>query len=90
VQKYRNKDWDILRVHQFIRAYNMKLDESAFNSQSPQQVVLGTLILWLGWTLFNGGSSFATVGDAGVSASRAMMNTIIAPSAAGITTFFVE
>jgi len=90
VQKYRNKDWDILRVHQFVRAYNMKLDESAFNSQSPQQVVLGTLILWLGWTLFNGGSSFATVGDAGVSASRAMMNTIIAPSAAGITTFFVE
>ena len=68
----------------------MKLDESSFSSQSPQQVVLGTLILWLGWTLFNGGSSFGTVGDGGVSASRAMMNTIIAPSAAGITTFFFE
>ena len=68
----------------------MKLDESAFNSQSPQQVVLGTLILWVGWTLFNGGSSFATVGDSGVLASRAMMNTIIAPSAAGITTFIFE
>lgn len=40
--------------------------------------------------MFNGGSSFGSVGDAGVSASRAMMNTIISPSVAGITVFAVE
>lgn len=48
------------------------------------------MILWVGWMMFNGGSSFGSVGDAGVSASRAMMNTIISPSAAGIVTFAVE
>lgn len=30
VKKYKDGEWDILRVHQFIRAYQMKLDESAF------------------------------------------------------------
>jgi len=89
-KKYKDGEWDILRVHQFIRSYIMKLDESAFQAQSPQQVVLGTLILWVGWLLFNGGSSFGAVGDAGVSASRAMMNTIVAPSAAGLVTFALE
>lgn len=68
----------------------MKLDESAFQAHSPQQVVLGTLILWVGWLLFNGGSSFGSVGDAGLAASRAMMNTIISPSAAGLVTFAIE
>lgn len=51
---------------------------------------MGTLILWVGWLLFNGGSSFGTVGGGGVDASRAMMNSIICPSAAGITTFILE
>lgn len=68
----------------------MKLDESAFQAQSPQQVVLGTLILWVGWLLFNGGSAFGTVGELGVAASRAMMNSIIAPSAAGLACFAFE
>ncbi len=52
--------------------------------------MLGTLILWVGWLLFNGGSSFGSVGDAGISASRAMMNTIISPSSAGLVTFALE
>jgi len=51
---------------------------------------LGTLILWVGWLLFNGGSSFGSVGDAGVAASRAMMNSIISPSSAGLVTFALE
>jgi len=89
-KKYKDGEWDILRVHQFIRAYIMKLDESAFQSHSPQQCVLGTLILWVGWLLFNGGSAFGCVGDKGVSASRAMMNTVISPGAAGLVTFAVE
>jgi ammonia channel protein AmtB len=89
-QKYKNGEWDILRVHQFIKAYDTKLSDSSFNSQSPQQVVLGTLILWVGWLLFNGGSSFGSVGDKGVAASRAMMNSIISPSSAGLVTFALE
>ena len=36
VKKYRDGEWDILRVHQFIRAYQLKLDESAFQAHSPQ------------------------------------------------------
>jgi len=51
---------------------------------------LGTLILWLGWLLFNGGSSLKIVGAEGQSASIAMMNTVIAPSAAGLVTFAIE
>jgi len=89
-KKYKDGDWSILRVHQFVRAYIQKLDESAFQASSPQQVVLGTLILWVGWLLFNGGSSFGTVGDSGVAASRAMMNSFISPSAAGLVTFALE
>jgi len=52
------------------------------------------MILWVGWMFFNGGSSLGlhvsddTVGWKG--ASLAMVNTIIAPSAAGITTFFTR
>lgn len=34
-QKYKNGEWDILRVHQFIKAYDNKLSDSSFNSQSP-------------------------------------------------------
>lgn len=53
-------------------------------------VVLGTLILWLGWVMFNGGSSLAIVGDDGMAAQRAIINTILSPSAAGIVTFFIK
>lgn len=31
-QKYKNGEWDILRVHQFIKAYDTKLSDSSFNS----------------------------------------------------------
>lgn len=89
-QKYKNGEWDILRVHQFIKNYDSKLIDSSFTSQSPQQVVLGTLILWVGWLLFNGGSSFGSVGEGGVAASRAMMNSIISPASAGLFTFALE
>lgn len=52
--------------------------------------MLGTLILWLGWLLFNGGSSLKIVGSGGTDAAVSMMNTIIAPSAAGLVTFAIE
>ena len=68
VKKYEKGEWDILRVHQFIRTYIEKLNESEFQSNSPQQAVMGALILWVGWLLFNAGSSFGVVGDKGMAA----------------------
>jgi ammonia channel protein AmtB len=54
--------------------------------------VLGTLLLWLGWLCFNAGSSLGLVSEDGdsiyLSAERAIMNTILAPSAGGLVTFF--
>ena len=67
-KRYIDGQWDILRVHEFVRLYTQKLGDGTFAAHSPQQVVLGTLILWLGWLMFNGGSSTAIVGDSGVSA----------------------
>lgn len=87
MDKFFEGRWDITRLHMFIRQYNQKLSERNFASHSPQDTVLGMLILWVAWLFFNGGSSFETVGASGQSASLAMVNTIVGPSAAGLTTF---
>ena len=88
--RFDKKEWDINRVHEFVRIYNQKLSEKSLTSHSPQQVVLGTLILWLGWLMFNGGSSNQIVGSSGGDAKLAIVNSIIAPSAAGIFTFLTK
>ena len=89
--KFTSKHWDISRVHEFVRSYNTKLDNENFCSNAPHNVVLGTLILWLGWLSFNAGSS-NLIGDDGepnhLRAERAIMNTILAPSAGGLFTLF--
>jgi Amt family ammonium transporter len=91
-QKFVTKEWDILRVHEFVKAYTEKLDNKSFASHSPQQAVLGTLLLWLGWLCFNAGSSLGVVGKDGsalyLDAERAIMNTVLAPSSGGLFTFF--
>ena len=93
-QKFLSKEWDILRVHEFVKAYTEKLDNKSFSSHSPQTAVLGTLILWLGWLCFNAGSSLGVVGEDGSpiyeSAERAIMNTILAPASGGLFTFFTR
>ena len=50
------------------------------------------MILWVGWMFFNGGSSLGLTdpADGWTKASLAMVNTIIAPSTAGITSFFTR
>jgi Amt family ammonium transporter len=57
-------------------------------------VVLGTFLLWLGWVMFNGGSSGGIVGEDGskthLSAELAIMNTILAPAAGGLFTFLTR
>ena len=90
-KKFYDGQWDMLRVNQFVRNYATVLSESDTEAaHSPQQVALGTLILWLGWLLFNGASSAGVVGDNGKAASIAIVNTIICPSAAGIATFILK
>lgn len=73
-----------------MRIYTQKLADGSFGAHSPQQVVLGTLILWLGWLMFNAGSTTAIVGDNGLTASVVMVNTILSPAAAGVTTFIIK
>jgi hypothetical protein len=34
-QKFLSKEWDILRVHEFVKSYSDKLDNKSFASQSP-------------------------------------------------------
>jgi len=90
IAKYEKGEWDINRVHEFVRNYAQKLSEREISPHSPQQCVMGTLILWLGWLMFNGGSSAAVIGDGGKAAKLAIVNTIISPSAAGIFTFMTK
>ena len=52
-------------MHEFVKSYSEKLDNKYFTSHSPQQAVLGTLILWIGWLCFNAGSSLGLVGPNG-------------------------
>lgn len=59
-------------------------------NHSPQNMALGTLILWVGWLLKNGGSSRDITGETGTSVELIIANTIIAPSISGIVTFFFK
>lgn len=54
---FKSGQWDTPRVHKFVEYYVTKLNQKVFYSHSPQQAVLGTFILWLGWLFFNSGSS---------------------------------
>lgn len=45
--------------------------------------------MWLGWLFFNGGSTI-TISGARITASRAVVNTLICPSSAGLTAFFFK
>ena len=55
--------------------------------------MLGTLILWLGWLCFNGGST-VLIGENGeklfLVSERAIINSILAPSIGGLFTLFTK
>jgi ammonia channel protein AmtB len=88
--KFKNGDWTIDRVHEFVKLYNCKLDNQKMGGFNPSMTVLGTLLLWVGWTLFNAGSTGAIIGQNGEAsykiAERAMINTILAPTTGGLFT----
>jgi len=89
-RKFMSNEIEIEHVHAFIRSYELTLDEKGFAGSSPNSVVLGTLILWVGWMFFNGGSSLKIHDGAWKSAAKAMVNTVVAPSAAGLFTFLTR
>jgi Amt family ammonium transporter len=93
-RKFKNGDWTIDRVHEFIKMYNNKVDNNKMGAHSPSMAVFGTLILWLGWLMFNAGSSGAVVGEDGspsyLAAERAIINTVLAPAAGGLFTLMIR
>ena len=90
--KYLSGEIEIEHLHSYIRTYGTTLSDRGFSASSPNNIVLGTMILWVGWMFFNGGSSLglSKETDGWTKGSLAMTNTIIAPSAAGITSFFTR
>mmetsp|Transcript_4758 Transcript_4758/g.8145 ORF Transcript_4758/g.8145 Transcript_4758/m.8145 type:complete len:160 (+) Transcript_4758:915-1394(+) len=50
----------------------------------------GTLILWLAWLMFNGGSTLGILEPLDDQAKQAMINTIISPAMSGICTFYLK
>ena len=60
-RKYIKKEIEIEHVHAFVRSYQLTLDERSFAHSSPNSVVLGTMILWVAWMSFNGGSSLGGI-----------------------------
>ena len=78
-------------MNQFVSNYQKRLEMTDLSqAHNPQNVALGTLILWLGWLLFNGGSSGGITGDAGRASELIIANTIICPSVCGVMTFFIK
>lgn len=90
VNKFKQGEWDLVRLHQFTRHYIKRVQDSKLAPNNNVSVLQGTLILWLAWLMFNGGSSLAIIGDSGDSAQLAMVNTILAPSAGGLFTLFFK
>lgn len=83
--------YSLERLQRFVKNYKIKHDERHILSpQDTQQVIFGTLILWVSWLFFNGGSSQGIVGYKGVQAKHAVVNTILAPAVAGITTLVAK
>ena len=95
-RKFMTKEIEIEHVHAFVRSYQLTLDERSFAHSSPNSVVLGTMILWVAWMSFNGGSSLglSDLNNNGKyrweEAGQAMVNTVLCPCISGIFTFFTR
>mmetsp|Transcript_40684 Transcript_40684/g.62060 ORF Transcript_40684/g.62060 Transcript_40684/m.62060 type:complete len:368 (+) Transcript_40684:40-1143(+) len=91
IDKYFKRDWDIARVHNFSRQYRLKLTDRKFMPHNNLSLLLGTLINWFTWLMFNGGSSLGIISEKSHDQAQiSMVNTIMAPAAAGLTTFYFK
>ncbi|CAJ1425957.1 unnamed protein product [Effrenium voratum] len=70
---------------------NRFLKPAGFEAHNLPLVVLGTLFLWAGWLAFNAGSSGALHdSDTAALTAQAVMNTVIAGAAGGMTTILIR
>ena len=89
IKRFKEGEIDIGHVHEFVRKYKMRLDEKSMVAHSPMLSILGTMILWFSWLLFNGGSTSGLTDNVD-KASIAMLNTILSASVAGFFTFMTR
>ena len=68
----------------WLRVVAERVEKGAKGGHNVLHVVLGTALLWFGWCGFNGGSSFHSIGTAGV----AVLNTYLG-AAAGLIAWSV-
>lgn len=68
----------------------IKKADKPFKINSIMDVAAGTLILWVGWFYFNGGSASTLYKSRNNSVCRIVMNTIIAGGSGGITNCYLK
>ena len=90
IKRFKSGEIDIGHVHEFVRKYKQRLDEKSMVAHSPMLSLLGCMILWFGWLMFNAGSSGGLTGVKLERASLAMINTTLGATASGIFTFFTR
>ena len=65
-------------------------DDTEFENSSIPFVVIGTLILWVSWLFFNGGSTADMFLPRRVGISKIVMNTIMSGAAGGLVAAFLK
>lgn len=62
----------------------MKTSEDEFRPHNPGLIVIGTLILFVGWLFFNGGQAFDLFKPRANDPAKIIQNTFISPAVAAI------
>ena len=65
-------------------------DDTDFENSSVPFMVYGTIILWVSWLFFNGGSTMDMFLDKQNGIAKIMMNTIISGAAGGLVAAFLK
>ena len=74
-----------------LRTFMNRYDVESLKAHNVPLAVLGVLILWLGWLMFNAGSSKAIFDPTGrKEAEMAMMNSLLSPCASGLFSYFLK